>query len=319
LDRSEEGITGFTLVELLVVIGIIALLISILLPALGKARLQARRTQDLSNIRQIAVACVAYAAENKGQYPLGNRMGPNLANPPSDNDDLAWINSYTFGYFLQFLCNEATSKSWMGSPISPVVAGKMIDPSTQRRFACTSMYDSPDGGSLLSSVGTLGYQYSSLQTDPNGACYCETYMGFIYWGCRAQELQGAVYNQAGVLSQPATAFSFPIKQGQRSTSTTLVSCPAYTSDPYGCFWPHSGTRDSFIQYPSGKMTTPGNGSNSDPSSRMQGICCAYTDGSARWVPRKQLWSVYEGSSVSASGSVVLSGAYEWTYFDGSQR
>jgi prepilin-type N-terminal cleavage/methylation domain-containing protein len=68
--------SGFTLVELLVVIGIIALLISILLPALSKAHLQARRTQDLSNIRPIAIACVAYSTENHGDWPLGNRMGP---------------------------------------------------------------------------------------------------------------------------------------------------------------------------------------------------------------------------------------------------
>jgi prepilin-type N-terminal cleavage/methylation domain-containing protein len=101
---------GFTLVELLVVIGIIALLIAILLPAQNRARLQAKRTQDLSNIRQMAVACVAYAAENHGDWPLGNRNGPNLSNPPSNNDDLVWINSYTFGYFLQFLCNTSTAQ-----------------------------------------------------------------------------------------------------------------------------------------------------------------------------------------------------------------
>lgn len=57
---------GFTLVELLVVIGIIALLISILIPALGKANQQAKATACLSNIKQLTQAWIMYANEYKG-------------------------------------------------------------------------------------------------------------------------------------------------------------------------------------------------------------------------------------------------------------
>jgi prepilin-type N-terminal cleavage/methylation domain-containing protein/prepilin-type processing-associated H-X9-DG protein len=79
---------GFTLVELLVVIGIIALLISILLPALNKARQQAMTTQCLSNMRQIGMACFQYANDNNGRMvPFGYLVNGN-ATPSTYWDDI---------------------------------------------------------------------------------------------------------------------------------------------------------------------------------------------------------------------------------------
>lgn len=67
----STGRRGFTLIELLVCIGIIAVLISILLPALAKTREAARRTVCLSNQRTLYTAMAIYARENNSYIPLG--------------------------------------------------------------------------------------------------------------------------------------------------------------------------------------------------------------------------------------------------------
>src|SRR3954470_9946522 len=60
---------AFTLVELLVVIGIIAVLVALLLPSLNRAREQAKATQCLSNMRQLGVGLQSYLIESKNMIP----------------------------------------------------------------------------------------------------------------------------------------------------------------------------------------------------------------------------------------------------------
>jgi prepilin-type N-terminal cleavage/methylation domain-containing protein/prepilin-type processing-associated H-X9-DG protein len=83
---------GFTLVELLVVIGIIALIVSMLLPAVNRARQQAIAVDCASQLKQLGIALQIYAENNKGLYPTwsGWQTYPNSGVGEDDTLDLAW-------------------------------------------------------------------------------------------------------------------------------------------------------------------------------------------------------------------------------------
>jgi prepilin-type N-terminal cleavage/methylation domain-containing protein/prepilin-type processing-associated H-X9-DG protein len=91
--NDGRALAGFTLVELLVVIGIIALLIGILLPALSKARRQAIDLKCEANLRQIGVAFTSYSADYKGLAP------PPLATLTSPSGQLYWQEAL-WGYLI---------------------------------------------------------------------------------------------------------------------------------------------------------------------------------------------------------------------------
>ena len=87
MRTHRRPVRGFSLIELLVVIGIIAVLIAILMPALSKARRQAKMVQCQSNLRQIGQAMVMYAQRWNGWiYPpgLGAWVAPGVPRPKED-------------------------------------------------------------------------------------------------------------------------------------------------------------------------------------------------------------------------------------------
>jgi type II secretory pathway pseudopilin PulG len=100
-SARRPGCSAFTRVELLVVIGIIAILFAILLPALGKARQQAYRTKCASILRQWGIALHAYADMNGGAFPYnGGAIPPGI---PVGGRHISWNSSTVQQFWKDYL------------------------------------------------------------------------------------------------------------------------------------------------------------------------------------------------------------------------
>ncbi|HEX8912435.1 MAG TPA: prepilin-type N-terminal cleavage/methylation domain-containing protein, partial [Humisphaera sp.] len=159
--RRARG--AFTLVELLVVIGIIALLMSILLPTLGRVREQANRVKCGSNLRQIGTGFVMYFNDNNGSFPFA--AGYAVPN----NEDWIWWQEQTqpggtyngLPYFGRPVADPSQSSvaRYLGTPFNPdvfrcpaddVTVRKSIGPGGPYKYSYTmnNRYDARLGKSI---------------------------------------------------------------------------------------------------------------------------------------------------------------------------
>ncbi|MGB7159177.1 MAG: type II secretion system protein [Tepidisphaeraceae bacterium] len=120
---------AFTLVELLVVIGIIAILVALLLPALQGARRQAATVQCASNMRQIATALVMYIDTNKGKFPPASALDGFAIIEEAYPNGWWWPNELVRGNFIKAPSVYAGPGSTTGS----------------KRFNSSNVFRCPEG------------------------------------------------------------------------------------------------------------------------------------------------------------------------------
>jgi prepilin-type N-terminal cleavage/methylation domain-containing protein/prepilin-type processing-associated H-X9-DG protein len=161
-DRAVRR--GFTLVELLVVIGIIALLISILLPALNQAREQSKQVADLSNMRQIGTAALMFANEHSQHVPLaGELWGTGVDGTPAglqDRGQKLWtyFNDSGTTRIMPMNCALAPylGKATLDSSSAANMTADINNSQVRRIFTCPSQIENPQQAMMVAS--SLGWQ-----------------------------------------------------------------------------------------------------------------------------------------------------------------
>jgi prepilin-type N-terminal cleavage/methylation domain-containing protein len=144
---TEKKARAFTLVELLVVIGIIAILISILLPVLSKAREQSNKTKCLSNLRALGQAMYLYAANHKDRLPNCNPPGAAVSSVGADRALMGLANNYVRSPGA-FFCPSDTNVP----PTQIVTAVPQIADSARVSYDFYSIYWLPEYGPKLANL-----------------------------------------------------------------------------------------------------------------------------------------------------------------------
>ena len=175
---SRRG--GFTLIELLVVVSIIALLLSILLPALGKAREQAKRSICLVNQRSLATGLIQYATEWNDCFPPADRW-----NTEYNRQDAGMCAAYTY---------EARDQNGIWSKLGLLVESKLLAEDEVKHLYCPSQPANPELSLFTYAGGWLGQGRQAVTERHHSGPECR-WSGYMYRIFNQGAYSGAYYTQ----------------------------------------------------------------------------------------------------------------------------
>lgn len=297
--RRDRGRTAFTLVELLVVIGVIAILIALLLPALRKARDAAIRITCASQLRELSQLCFMYASEHRGVLPdLHNSQATYLTVDPvyASGPTTYQATKNTQGgsppaYAGQYVDNLSMKPNWYAVTGVDYLLGRVgkvtvstVKNASPRDFKSVYCPSSPTANSP-STWMAHSFDYTPGQTSTSVA-FNAVVLNYCYYGNTTD--WSANNTQTGQTDFGLGAGVYPIvdrSKGQLTFAQKITDRPRYRilwSDQISCTQQVAGGPYLFrVNHLGPKL---GQTAGRVPTGMAGGANCAYLDGHVEWKP-----------------------------------